>query len=175
MAAPASTDPKPIFPTLGRFYGLTSDIAYLVVRVTVGLALIPHGWAKVRAGVPNVSGYFARLHLEPSLLFTFVSMFNETIGDLLIPIGLFTRPIAALIIIEFLTLLFVVHIPRGYSTSVNGVEFPLFWLVAVFLRGGGPYSADRHSSHRACSNIGSLYCLHCLRIPAIHEYRRLHR
>jgi putative oxidoreductase len=30
--------------------------------------------------------------------------------------------------------------------SVNGVEFPLFWLlmlVAVFLRGGGPYSADR--------------------------------
>jgi putative oxidoreductase len=30
--------------------------------------------------------------------------------------------------------------------AVNGVEFPLFWLfilIAVLLRGGGPYSLDR--------------------------------
>jgi len=139
-------DPKPIIPGLGRYYGLTSDIAYLIVRVTVGLMLIPHGWIKVASGIMGISGYFARLHLEPALLFTLISMFNETIGGALIAIGLFTRPVAALLVIEFLTLLVVVHIPRGYGVALQGVEFPLLWLlmlVAILLRGGGPYSLDR--------------------------------
>ncbi len=108
--------------------------------------LLPHGWTKFGTGVAGVSGYFARLHLEPALLFTIISMFNETIGGALIAIGLFTRPVAALIVIEFLILLFVVHIPRGYGMAVNGVEFPLMWLLMLFvilLRGGGPYSVDR--------------------------------
>jgi len=108
--------------------------------------LLPHGWTKVVTGITGVSGYFARLHLEPAWLFTIVSMFNETIGGVLIAIGLFTRPIAALIVIEFLILLFWVHIPRGYGQSVVGAEFPLMWLlmlIAVMLRGGGPYSLDR--------------------------------
>ena len=139
-------DPRPIIPKLGRYYRLTSDIAYLIVRVTVGLLLIPHGWTKVVTGITGISGSFTRIHLEPALLFTIVSMFNETIGGVLIAIGLFTRPIAALIVIEFLILLFWVHIPRGYGQSVVGAEFPLMWLlmlIAVMLRGGGPYSLDR--------------------------------
>ncbi len=146
MNGRAGSEPKPIIPALGRYYGLTSDIAYLIVRVTVGLMLLPHGWTKVAGGVTGVSAYFARLHLEPALLFTVISMFNETVGGILIAIGLFTRPVAALIIIEFLILLFVVHIPRGYGMAVNGVEFPLMWLlmlVVILLRGGGPYSLDR--------------------------------
>jgi len=146
MNGRAGSDPKPVIPSLGRYYGLTSDIAYLIVRVTVGLMLLPHGWTKVVTGITGVSGYFARLHLEPAWLFTIVSMFNETIGGVLIAIGLFTRPIAALIVIEFVILLFWVHIPRGYGQSVVGAEFPLMWLlmlIAVMLRGGGPYSLDR--------------------------------
>lgn len=140
------SEPKPVFRALGRYYGTTSDIAYVIVRVTVGLMLLPHGWAKVGGGIAGVSAYFARIHLEPAILFTVIAMFNETIGGILIAIGLFTRPVAALIIIEFLTLLFVVHVPRGYGVALNGAEFPLMWLlilIAVLLRGGGPYSVDR--------------------------------
>ena len=146
MTGRAGGDPKPIFPSLGRYYGRTSDIAYLIVRLTAGLMLIPHGWTKVLAGIPGVSGYFTRLGLEPSWMYTIISMFNETVGGILIAIGLATRPVAALIIIEFLILLFVVHIPRGYGMAVGGAEFPLMWLlmlVVVLLRGGGPYSLDR--------------------------------
>jgi putative oxidoreductase len=147
MFGPAGSDPKPIIPALGRYYGLTSDLAYVLVRLTVGLMLLPHGWTKITvSGVTNVSSYFARLHLEPALLFTLLAMFNETIGAILIAIGLFTRPIAALLIIEFIILLVVVHVPRGYGMALNGIEFPLMWLlmlVVILLRGGGPYSVDR--------------------------------
>jgi len=47
---------------------------------------------------------------------------------------------------HFIVLILVVHVPRGYSMTVNGVEFPLMWLmmlIAIALRGGGPYSIDR--------------------------------
>jgi putative oxidoreductase len=72
--------------------------------------------------------------------------FNETVVALLVTIGLLTRPAALLLVIEFIVLILVVHIPRGYGAAVNGWEFPLFWLlvlIAILLRGGGPYSVDR--------------------------------
>ena len=139
-------DPRPLIPALGRYYGFTSDLAYVIVRVTVGLMLIPHGWGKLATGPAAISAYFARLGLEPSWAFTFIAMFNETIGGILIAIGLFTRPIALLLVIEFIVLLVVVHVPRGYGMALNGIEFPLMWglmLLVVVLRGGGPYSLDR--------------------------------
>lgn len=143
----SGADPKPIFPELGRHYACTSDLAYLIVRVTVGLMLIPHGWAKLTAmGASGVAAYFARLGLEPALPLAYLVMALETIGAIMIVIGLFTRPIALLLVIEFIVLTVVVHVPRGYGMAVNGIEFPLMWglmLLAIALRGGGPWSVDR--------------------------------
>jgi putative oxidoreductase len=141
-----SADPRPIIPALGRHYAFTSDLAYLIVRLTIGLMLLPHGWIKVTGNIPGIAAYFGRLGLEPAWLFTYVALFNETIGGILIAIGLFTRPATALLVIEFVILLVVVHTPRGYGMAVNGIEFPLMWmmmLIVVLLRGGGPWSLDR--------------------------------
>lgn len=141
-----ANDPKPIFPALGRYYATTSDLAYLLVRLTVGLMVVPHGWGKLfGSGVTGVAGYLTRLHLEPATPLAAIVIFNETVGGILIALGLFTRPIAALLVIEFIVLTVVVHVPRGYMVQ-GGVEFPLLWLlmfVVVLLRGGGPYSLDR--------------------------------
>ncbi len=145
--AQASSDPKPIFPALGRRYAFTSDLAYLVVRVTVGLMIFWHGWVKVTVmSHAGLVGYFAKYGLEPAGLWAYLVPLNETLGALLITVGLFTRPAAAIMIVEFIVLILVVHVPRGYGMAANGVEFPLMWLlmlVAVLLRGGGPWSIDR--------------------------------
>lgn len=147
MNVRASDDPRPIIPALGQHYAFTSDLAYLVVRVTVGLTIFWHGWIKVTAmNHAGLTGYFAKLGLEPAGLYAYLVPLNETVGALLITIGLFTRPAAVIMIIEFIVLILVVHIPRGYGIAVNGVEAPLLWmamLVAVALRGGGPWSMDR--------------------------------
>jgi putative oxidoreductase len=143
----ASSDPKPIIPALGQYYRFTSDLAYLVVRVTVGLMIFWHGWVKVTMmSHAGLVGYFAKLGLEPAGLWAYLVPLNETVGALLITVGLLTRPAAVIMIVEFIVLILVVHVPRGYGMAVNGVEFPLFWLmalVAVLLRGGGPFSVDR--------------------------------
>ena len=140
-------EPRPLVPALARFYPWASDVAYLIVRVTAGLMLIPHGWAKVFGrGAAGVATSFANYGLPLTLPSAYIVMFLETIGGILIAIGLFTRPIAALLVFEFLIIIFVAHWPRGYSVSAGGIEFPLMWgliLLAILLRGGGPYSLDR--------------------------------
>jgi putative oxidoreductase len=147
MAGRAGSDPKPIFPVLGQYYAFTSDFAYLVVRVTAGLMIFWHGWVKVTMmSHAGLVGYFAKLGLEPAGLWAYLVPLNETVGALLITVGLLTRPAAVIMIVEFIVLILVVHVPRGYGMAVNGVEFPLMWLlilVAIALRGGGPYSIDR--------------------------------
>lgn len=145
--ADTARDPRPMIPALGRHYAFTSDLAYLIVRVTAGLFVFMHGWIKLTAMThAGLVGYFTKLGLEPAVFFATYVRFNETVVALLLMIGLFTRLAAILLIIEFITLIAVVHIPRGWGMALNGVEFPLFWLlilIAVLLRGGGPYSLDR--------------------------------
>jgi putative oxidoreductase len=147
MDSRTGNDPAPIFPALGKYYALTSDLAYLIVRVAAGAFVIVHGWTKIFAmSHAGLTGYFAKLGLEPAGFWAYYIPFNETVVALLVVIGLWTRPAALLLVIEFIVLVLVVHVPRGYSMTVNGVEFPLFWLmalIAVLLRGGGPYSVDR--------------------------------
>jgi putative oxidoreductase len=143
----AGVEPRPLIPALGRYYGLASDLAYLIVRVTAGVMLIPHGWPKVfTSGVKGVSASMVRYGLPFPEFSAMLIMGLETVGGVLIAIGLFTRPIAALLVIEFLVIIFVAHWPRGYAVSGGGIEYPLMWgliLLAIMLRGGGPWSVDR--------------------------------
>ena len=142
-----TADPRPLIPALGRYYGVTSDLAYLVVRVTVGLMLIPHGYIKTMAmGASAVAAMLTRYGIEPALPFAYLIIAIETIGGIMIAIGLLTRPVAVLAVIEFIVIIFVAHWHRGYGASGGGIEFPLMWglmLLAITLRGGGPWSVDR--------------------------------
>jgi putative oxidoreductase len=140
-------EPRPVIPALGRHYPFLSDVAYLIVRVTAGLMLIPHGWPKVfTMGVGGVSGAMTRYGLPFPTTGAVIIMLLETVGGIMIAIGLFTRAVAALLVFEFIIIVFVAHWPRGYSASAGGIEFPLMWgliFVAIMLRGGGPWSVDR--------------------------------
>ncbi len=140
-------DPRPVIPALGRYYPFASDLAYLIVRVTAGLMLIPHGWVKVNTlGVGRVTGMLANYGTPIPGAFAYVIMALETIGAVMIAVGLFTRVVAAMLVVEFAVIIFVAHWPKGYSVGAGGIEYPLMWgliLVAIMLRGGGPWSLDR--------------------------------
>lgn len=140
-------EPRPVIPALGRHYGFTSDLAYLIVRVTAGLMLIPHGWAKVmNLGVDRVATSLGNYGVPSPKPFAIIIMVLETIGGIMIALGLFTRIVAAMLVVEFLVIIFVAHWPKGYAVGAGGIEYPLMWgllLLAVLLRGGGPWSVDR--------------------------------
>jgi putative oxidoreductase len=69
----------------------------------------------------------------------------ESVGGVLLIIGLFTRFVAAALAIEMLIALLVVHLPKGYAASGGGYEYVLLIGIVLFtiaMRGGGPYSVD---------------------------------
>jgi putative oxidoreductase len=148
-APSASAEPRLVIPALEPFYAWVRDLSYPLMRATVGGILLVHGIVKLMGpGVTAFAGGLARRGLEPSLPFAYLIFFNETIGAICLMLGLFTRPIAASIAIEFAIITFVAHFKNGFSFSSpgGGWEFPFMWgliIFAIALRGGGPYSLDR--------------------------------
>ena len=143
-------EPQLFFPQLEPFYAWVRELAWPLIRLTVGGTLLVHGIGKLMgAGVAAfAANSLARRGIEPALPLAYAVFFLETVGAVLIIIGLFTRPIAAAIAIEFIIITFVAHWPNGYgwSNPRGGWEYPLLWgliFFAISLRGGGPYSVDR--------------------------------
>ncbi len=140
--------PSLVFPGLRSFYEKVAPYVYPMVRVTAGVLLLPHGYQKLMVGVSAVAAnVLARRGIEPALPLAYLIMFLETIGGIMVALGLFTRPIAAALAIEFAVITFIAHWPNGFSWSSNGYEFPLMWGVVLFIiaiRGGGHLSIDRN-------------------------------
>jgi putative oxidoreductase len=150
-------EPKPIIPPLASFYSHTRELAWLIVRLTAGGMLLVHGIMKFMPAAEKglaatveafAAGALARRGIEPALPLACAVFAIETIGALLIVLGLFTRLAAAAAAIQFAVITFIAHWPNGFgfSSPRGGWEYPLFWgliLFAIALRGGGPYSLDR--------------------------------
>jgi putative oxidoreductase len=70
----------------------------------------------------------------------------EFFGAILLAIGLLTRPVALLLFIEMVVIVFGVHLPLGYFWTGRGFEYPLLLgllCLAIFFRGGERLSVDR--------------------------------
>src|SRR3954465_15763018 len=45
------TAPRLLIPALRPFYNLVEPLSWALVRITVGLMIIPHGWPKLMMGI----------------------------------------------------------------------------------------------------------------------------
>lgn len=140
-------EPKLLIPALKPFYDVVEPLSWLLVRLTVGLMLLSHGIPKVMAGVAETAAMtFTKRGVgaaaEPLAVFL---IFLETVGALCIALGLFTRFFAAAITIEMGVIAYLAYAKSGWSGS--GFEYPLMWgliMLAIALRGGGPWLLDRN-------------------------------
>jgi putative oxidoreductase len=136
---------KLLFPGLRGFYNWVEPLTWPLIRLTVGLMLIPHGWPKLMAGVGATAQMaLVKRGIAPAEPLAIVLITLETLGGLCIALGLFTRFFAAAVTIEMCVIVYH-HLPR-FGWTAPGYEYPLMWgliMLAVALRGGGPYSLDR--------------------------------
>jgi putative oxidoreductase len=145
-------EPKLVLPFLAGFYDRVRELSWPFIRVVLGGLLIFHavisGKLTGASTLTTFAAGLAKRGLEPSVPLAYVVFFNETLGAVMLMLGLLTRVVAASVAIELAVITFVVYWPNGFRFNApgGGAEFTFLWGLMVFavaLRGGGPYSLDR--------------------------------
>lgn len=127
------------------------DIAFLIVRIVVGLGLAAHGAQKLFGwfgghGIPGTGDFFEGMGFKPGRVFAAAAGGAEFAGGILTFLGLWGALGPALIVMVMLTAILVVHLGKRYFTADGGPELPLLYIagaLAVAFAGAGAYSLDR--------------------------------
>ena len=125
-----------------------AGILHAVLRIGAGLLFMQHGAQKLFGwfGGFGEAGATAQLVSQMGLAGVL-----EFFGGLLIVIGLATRPVAVILVLEMLVAYFMVHMPQGGFPIQNGGELALLYalIFAYFAAAGaGPASVDAAMSSR---------------------------
>lgn len=142
----AGTRTRLLFPALRPFYEALEPLSWLLIRCAVGLTLAVHGWGKVSRGAEAMAPAFMKMGYQDPILLIYFLILVEFVGGIAIAIGLFTRLFAAMLTIEMAVIMFAHYLPNGFSWLNRGYEFVMLWglvALAIWWRGGGPYSVDR--------------------------------
>ena len=138
------------FPALGGIYQKLEPFALLILRIGIGIILIPHGAQKFFGwfgglGFEKFVALFNTLGYRPGIFWLTLVALTEFVGGFLLLIGLFTRA-AALALVIFMIVAVHFTSGKGFFWTQGGLEYSLLILFVglVFLiRGGGEYSLDR--------------------------------
>ena len=111
--------------------------------------LIAYGFAvPALAKINNLEGtivWFEQIHIPFSVLAAYLVSSVETLGIVLLVLGLFTRYISVLLSCVMLGAILFVHLQHGFSSANNGFEIPLYYFIFLMIfasYGAGKYSLD---------------------------------
>jgi putative oxidoreductase len=127
------------------------DIAFLIIRIIVGLGLAAHGSQKLFGwfgghGLSGTGQFFSGIGYRPGHLFALGAGLAEFGGGMLTFLGLAGALGPALIVMVMVTAALVVHLGKGFFSDKGGPELPLLYIagaLAVAFAGAGAYSLDR--------------------------------
>lgn len=130
---------KAIGMTQGQAWGIT------ILRVVLGIVFVMHGGQKLFIyGFSGVAGLMGRVGIPLPLLSAVVVTAVEFLGGAALLLGLLTRWAAALLAINMLVAMVVVHLRAGFFLP-NGFEYTLTLLaanIALALTGPGEAAVD---------------------------------
>lgn len=130
----------------------TTSAGLLVLRLFLGLSLMAHGLQKILVfSVSGFAGHLEKLGVPAPQLSAWLSTSAELAGGLLVAVGLFTRPAAALLAFNMAVAAFLAHTGYFITNTPPGREYALN-LAAAFaalaLTGAGRYSVDSRLASR---------------------------
>jgi len=120
----------PIIPFVVLLYRALEPYAYTLIRVAAGAIFIPHGIQKLFLGGASTPMGYALGVLE---LF----------GGALLALGILTRPIALLLLLDVAAII-LANMSKGWLWTRGGVQYHVFisgMLLAVLIGGAGRHAA----------------------------------
>ena len=142
----------PIIPFVAPLYRSLEPYAYTLIRISAGAIFIPHGVQKLFLG-----GAASPLGYGLGVL--------ELVGGALLALGILTRPIALLLLLDVAAIIFA-NIGKGWLWTRGGVQYQTFifgMLLAVLIGGAGRYALGR-----------KLESLHDRMVPIAYAFARVY-
>lgn len=121
-----------------------TNLALLFLRLVVGGLFVGHGTQKAfgwfgGVGFKGMTGWLASMGIKPAPVHAALAAGLETLGGLLILLGIDTWLGAAMIVAVMLVAIKTVHLPKGIWNTNGGFEYNLTLIaVAVLLAATGP-------------------------------------
>lgn len=119
---------------------------WLILRVGIGISIFLHGYPKITGGVETwtmVGSTMSSFGINFAPAFWgFLAAFAESVGGLLMALGLFFRP-AALLLTGSMAVALATHLVAGDNFMIFGHSMDLLIVFAAsILIGAGKYSLD---------------------------------
>jgi putative oxidoreductase len=134
--------------------------AVTVLRVIAGFLFAAHGWQKFNEfTIAGTQASFAKMGVPAAELAAPVVATLELVGGIALILGVLTRVFAALLALDMLGALFLVHASAGIFAATGGYELVLLLAagaLAIALTGAGKVSADQALFGRSRSKLSIL-------------------
>lgn len=135
----------PIIPFVAPLYTVLERYAYTLIRVATGAIFIPHGVQKLFfGGAAGLGGYGLGI--------------LELAGGLALALGILTRPVALLLILDVAAII-VANFAKGWLWTRGGIQYHAFllgMLLAVLIGGAGRYALEQQVMPKAAAVAGSI-------------------
>jgi len=118
-----------------------ASFALLVLRASLGLMMLSHGWPKVLSFFDNPGSFPDPIHIGPALSHG-LTAFAEFFCAILVVIGLGTRWAAVPLIFAMAVVSFVIHGKEPFSEREMSMLY-LAGFTAIMILGAGSYSLDK--------------------------------
>ena len=133
---------------LGELYVLFAypkNIILLVSRVVIAYGFSLPAILKIN-NLDGTASWFESISIPYPTFFAYTVSGLESIGIILLILGLFTRFISFLLACVMVGAIVFVHLPNGFLASGGGFEIPLYYLIFLMIfvtHGAGKFSLDR--------------------------------
>jgi putative oxidoreductase len=137
-----------------------TTVALTVLRVILGFLFAAHGWQKFTEWtIAGTQASFSKMGVPAADIMAPAVAVRELAGGVALILGILTRVVAALLVLDMLGALFLVHAPAGVFAANGGYELVLLLAAAAFalaLTGPGRLSVDRALFGRRTSRLAVL-------------------
>ena len=121
--------------------------ALAALRIILGFLFAAHGWQKFNEWtIAGTQASFAKMGVPAADVMAPAVAVLELAGGIALILGILTRVVGALLVVDMLGALFLVHAPAGVFAANGGYELVLLLAAASFalaLTGAGRMSVDR--------------------------------
>ena len=135
---------KNLFGEISVLFSYPKHLFILVSRLVIAYGFAKPALMKL-SDMTTTAQWFASMSIPFPTFTAYLVSGIETVGIILLVLGLFTRSIAILLSFVMMGAIFFVHSTHGFSVADNGLEIPLYYMLFLFIFasfGGGKYSLD---------------------------------